>query len=72
MFEQHKLAHEYGMWGVMGATNLGRSTLVMAHELAHSMGVGHDGKGENQDCDGEYHRGNCKLSPHGALNMPKA
>ena len=54
MFEQHKLAHEYGMWGVMGATNLGRSTLVMAHELAHSMGVDHDGEGVNQDCDGGH------------------
>ena len=24
----------------------------MAHELAHNMGVDHDGEGGNKDCDG--------------------
>ena len=24
----------------------------MAHELAHNMGVDHDGEGVNKDCDG--------------------
>ena len=24
----------------------------MAHELAHNMGVDHDGEGVNEDCDG--------------------
>ena len=27
----------------------------MAHELAHNMGVDHDGEGVNQDCDGGHH-----------------
>ena len=37
------------------ARSLGSGALIMAHELAHNMGVDHDGEGMNQDCDGELH-----------------
>ena len=35
------------------------STMIMAHELVHTMGAAHDGEGGNQDCDGEYQRKIC-------------
>ena len=34
---------------------MGSGALIMAHELAHNMGVDHDGEGMNQDCDGELY-----------------
>jgi len=36
------------------ARSLGSGALIMAHELAHNMGVDHDGEGVNQDCDGGH------------------
>ena len=34
------------------AQSLGSGALIVAHELAHNMGVDHDGEGVNKDCDG--------------------
>ena len=34
------------------AQSLGSGALIVAHELAHNMGVDHDGVGVNKDCDG--------------------
>ena len=36
------------------ARSLGSGALIMAHELAHNMGVDHDGEGVNADCDGGH------------------
>ena len=33
--------------------SLGSSSLIIAHELAHNLGVNHDGVSGNQDCDSE-------------------
>ena len=33
---------------------MGSGALIMAHELAHNMGVDHDGEGVNEDCDGGH------------------
>ena len=37
----------------MFARSLGSSSLIIAHELAHNLGVNHDGVGGNKDCDPE-------------------
>ena len=33
--------------------SLGTSSLIIAHELAHNLGVDHDGVNSNRDCDPE-------------------
>ena len=33
------------------ARSLGTSSLIIAHELAHNLGVDHDGVNSNRDCD---------------------
>lgn len=45
------------------ARSLGSGALIMAHELAHNMGVDHDGEGVNQDCDGDDFIMGPRLSP---------
>ena len=49
MFDQHKLFD-----GVeISEQGLDKSTMTMAHELVHTMGVSHDGQEGNYDCVGE-------------------
>ena len=43
--------------------SLGSSALIVAHELAHNLGVDHDGEGPNSDCDSEDYIMGPKLSP---------
>lgn len=45
------------------ARSLGSGALIMAHELAHNMGVDHDGEGVNEDCDGDEFIMGPRLSP---------
>jgi len=45
------------------ARSLGSTALIVAHELAHNLGVDHDGQGPNSDCDGEDYIMGPKLSP---------
>jgi len=45
------------------ARSLGSGALIMAHELAHNMGVDHDGEGVNEDCDGDDFIMGPRLSP---------
>jgi len=45
------------------ARSLGSGALIMAHELAHNMGVDHDGEGVNEDCDGDAFIMGPRLSP---------
>ena len=37
----------------MFARSLGSSSLIIAHELAHNLGVNHDGVDGNKDCDSD-------------------
>jgi len=45
------------------ARSLGTSSLIIAHELAHNLGVDHDGVNSNRDCDSENFIMGPKLSP---------
>ena len=45
------------------ARSLGSTALIIAHELAHNLGVEHDGSGSNQDCDPDNFIMGPKLSP---------
>ena len=45
------------------ARSLGSTALIVAHELAHNLGVDHDGIGENKDCDSDDFIMGPKLSP---------
>jgi len=45
------------------ARSLGSTALIVAHELAHNLGVDHDGEGPNIDCDGDDFIMGPKLSP---------
>jgi len=45
------------------ARSLGSTALIVAHELAHNLGVDHDGEGPNSDCDSDDYIMGPKLSP---------
>ena len=45
------------------ARSLGSTALIVAHELAHNLGVDHDGQGANIGCDSDDFIMGPKLSP---------
>jgi len=45
------------------ARSLGSTALIVAHELAHNLGVDHDGQGANTGCDSDDFIMGPKLSP---------
>ena len=52
-----------GSCTISEARSLGSTALIVAHELAHNLGVDHDGQGSNIDCDSDDYIMGPKLSP---------
>jgi hypothetical protein len=64
---QSGMCSEQSSCTVAELSSLGSASLIIAHELAHNMGVTHDGEGANNDCNPNTSIMGPKLS-HGAIH----
>ena len=63
MSYQSGMCSEESSCTVAELSSPGASSLIVAHELAHSIGVSHDGEGDNLHCNPHSYIMGPKLSP---------